>query len=77
MQIGLAWTANPGNATAVEVYRKGGGADWTLVGVLAQNSTGDIDRSVRPGTSYSYRVRAANDYFASGWSSEVSAATLP
>lgn len=73
--IALAWSVNPSNSTAVELYRKGGGADWRLIAVLAPGSTGYQDRGVAPGASYTYRVRAANDYFASGWSNEAGITT--
>jgi hypothetical protein len=38
---------------------------------------GTTDRGLQPGTSYTHRVRAANDYFASAWTNEVTVTALP
>jgi hypothetical protein len=72
--IALAWGVNPSNSTAVEVYRKSGSSTWKLIAVLAPGSTRYLDRNAPP-RSTTYRLRAANDYFASAWSNEASAAT--
>ena len=61
----------------MEVYRKRGSGDWSLAAVLAPNSTRWVDSGLTPSASYTYRVRAANDYFASGWSNEATATTAP
>ena len=75
-QVFLTWSSSSLNATALEVYRRDPGADWRLIAVLPPNTVGYTDRTVQPGTTYSYRVRAANNYFASGWSNVVSS-TVP
>jgi hypothetical protein len=75
LQVFLTWNSTPVNATAIELYRRDPGANWKLIAVLAPNVVGTTDRTALPGTTYTYRVRAANDYFASAWSNEFSYTT--
>lgn len=70
-QVSLSWGSTPLNATAIELYRRSSSEGWKLVAVLGPNATGYTDRALQPGTSYTYRARAANDYFASGWSNDA------
>jgi titin len=75
-KVSLAWVDQSSNETAFEVYRQSGSGAWTLVAVLAPNTTFYQDRSVSPGTSYQYQVRAANDDFASAFTNSVSVTTV-
>jgi hypothetical protein len=75
-QVTLVWTDNSLNEQAFEVWRKSGGTDWTRAGTVAAETTTFADTSLSAGTSYTYRVRATNQ-FASEWSNEVTVATLP
>jgi hypothetical protein len=70
----VTWTSHSNNETAFALWRKGGGRDWTRVGVVPPQTTRYTDRTANPQTSYSYRVRATNRY-ASGWTNEVSVTT--
>jgi titin len=75
-KVSLAWVDQSSNETAFEVYRQSGAGSWTLVAVLAPNTTFFQDPTVSPGTSYTYRVRAANNDFASAYSNAVSVTTV-
>src|SRR5204863_411669 len=74
-EIDLAWTSGKGNETGVSSFRQSKGGDWQRIGVVSPRVTGYADRSVKPGTSYSYRVRTHNDHYASAWTNTVSAHT--
>ena len=74
-QINLTWSYTPSGETALSVWRASGGRGFVLVGVVGPGSTSYQDRWVTPGTSYTYEVRAVNDYVASPWSNLASATT--
>ena len=74
-QINLTWVDNSSNETAFEVYRQTGSEAYVLAAVLPPNTTAFADKSVVSGTSYSYRVRAANDYWASAYTNIAGAHT--
>src|SRR5205807_2440044 len=76
-QVTLSWTNHSNNETAYEIYRKTGSGSYTLVGLLVPTSTSFTDTGVSAGTSYTYRVRAANDLWASGFTNEVSVTPGP
>jgi hypothetical protein len=44
---------------------------------VVPSATRYADRSVQPGTSYRYQVRAHNNHLVSAWSNAVSGATPP
>jgi fibronectin type III domain protein len=75
-QINLSWTVNSTNETAVTVWRKTGGGSFARVAVLAPGSASYSDTGLSSGTSYTYEVRAINDYYASGWSNTAMATTF-
>lgn len=76
--IALAWTNATTDQSSVRVERcKGAGCTkFALVATLAGSATRFADAKLSPGTTYSYRVRAANDLGASPYSNLASARTL-
>jgi Protein of unknown function (DUF642)/Fibronectin type III domain len=73
-RVNLTWSDNSSNERAFAIWRKSGGADWARVGVVPPNSTTFTDTGVKPATTYTYRMRATNQ-FASDWSNEVTVTT--
>jgi hypothetical protein len=73
--VGLAWNAGPGSGS-FEIYRvlagdANGGippphGEWALIGTSLEPNY--LDQAVDPGVVYLYKVRALNDYGASGFS---------
>jgi hypothetical protein len=77
-QINLTWTDNSNNETAFAVWRQSDGRiGYVRVAVLGPNSTSYSDTSLSANSAYSYRVRATNDHYASAWTSDVCAWTMP
>ena len=76
-QINLSWTDNSNLATGVAIWRQSGTGAWARIGVVPPSGTSYVDQSVSANTSYNYRVRAVNSYFASGWSNGVTPTTPP
>jgi probable HAF family extracellular repeat protein len=74
-EIDLSWTAGGGNETGIAIYRQAAGGDWVRIGVVAPSTTRYADRSVQPGTSYVYQVRAHNNHLVSAWTNPVSILT--
>ena len=74
-QINLSWTDNSTNETAFEVYRATGAGSYVLAAVLPPGTTSYADKGLAANTTYSYRVRAANDYWASAYTSVASVHT--
>ncbi len=73
----LTWTAVGSDATSVLVQRQTGGAGaFTTIATLAANSTTYNDTTLTPGTTYAYRVLAANTAGTSGASS-IATITTP
>jgi hypothetical protein len=75
-KVSLGWNDNSTNETAFEIYRRSGTGAYALVGVAAPNTAFFRDTTVSPSTSYSYQVRAANDYYASASTNAVSVTTV-
>src|SRR5438552_159696 len=75
-KVSLTWTDNSGNETAFEIYRKSGTGTYTLVGLAAPNSPFFQDTTVSPTTTYTYEVRAANNYWASTYSNSANVTTV-
>ena len=73
--VGLAWNAGP-FSSSFEIYRALAGdanggmppphGDWALIGTSLEPNY--LDHAVDPGVIYLYKVRALNDYGASGYS---------
>jgi titin len=73
-QINLAWTVNSNNETGIAVWRQSGGG-WVRVGVRPPHSSSFSDTGLTPATTYTYEVRAINNYFPSAWSNQATATT--
>src|SRR5262249_49885509 len=74
-QMLLSWTLMSDDETGVEVWRKGGGADWTRLAGLPAHSQWFADNNLLPGAPYSYRVRAINQSGVSAWTIDLTAGT--
>ncbi len=76
--IALAWTNATTDQSSVRVERcKGAGCTkFALAATLAGSATTFTDAKLSPRTTYSYRVRAANDLGTSPYSNVASARTL-
>ncbi len=70
-QVYLSWTSTSPNLTGFAVQRKGGGSDWTSLGMVGAATTGYLDTGLRSNTVYTYRVRAVSNVAASDWSNEA------
>ena len=66
----LAWNAVAG-ATGLELERKGSTGSFARIAAPATTARSYTDRSVSAGTSYTYRLRAANGQVVSAYSSEL------
>src|SRR5207248_4301531 len=79
-QINLSWTVTASNATAIEIYRKTGTSastsPYALVGLVVPTATSFTDNTASAGTTYTYRVRTANNNWPSGYTNEATAATI-
>jgi hypothetical protein len=72
-QIKLIWVDTTGDEDGFFIERKNGvGGDYALLGKIAEDATGYIDKDVLPATGYSYRVRAYNASGESPYSDEIS-----
>jgi fibronectin type III domain protein len=73
-RVRLDWTDTSTSETGFGVWRRSSG-DWVRIGVAPQDSPTFVDAGAQPDTTYTYRVRAHNNYGASAWSSEVTVQT--
>ena len=76
-QIALTWTDNANNETGFQVQRSNNGVIFAFIATLGPNVTTYTDNGRAAGTTYYYRVRAANSCGPSGESNTASATTLP
>jgi probable HAF family extracellular repeat protein len=76
-EIDLAWTRGSGDETAVAIFRQSGSGPWQRIAEVKPGVTSFADRSLQPGTSYSYRVRTHDNSQVSAWSNEAQASTPP
>lgn len=68
----LQWTDNATNEAGFLVARRlGTSGTWRDVAQLGRNTVSFIDQGVTPGNTYTYRVRAFNEYGESGNSNEL------
>jgi transcriptional regulator CtsR len=75
-QINLTWTDQSTNETGFEIERKTGAVGtYAQIGTTAANITTYSDSGRAEGTTYFYRVRAANGTGNSAYSNEASATT--
>ena len=61
-QVVLAWTPSSSGAQGYIIERSTNGKNWVVVGRVAAGSSGFTDKSVAPGKTYVYRVRAYNPW---------------
>jgi probable HAF family extracellular repeat protein len=66
-EIDLSWVVGGGNETGIAIFRQSNAGQWERIGVVAPRTSRYADRSVKPGTSYRYRVRAHNNHYPSDW----------
>ena len=78
-QINLAWTAPSGTVTGYYVYRgtAGDGESATALNTTAITTTSYSDATATAGTTYYYKVEAANGTGNGANSNEASALTVP
>ncbi len=75
-RVELVWTDHATNETSVVVERRSGSSGFTVLAVLAANTTHHTDTSVMGGVTTIYRVKTTNAAGSSAYSSEASA-TVP
>jgi hypothetical protein len=76
--LDIAWNDNSSNEWGFRIARSdNGGANWNNVGETWPDATRFRDQNVRPGTTYLYKVRAANAWGYSQYSNTISVRTLP
>jgi hypothetical protein len=59
--VDLRWTDNSAVEDGFQVWRTGGGADWSAVATLPANTTGYHDAGMTPDNTYWYAVYATKD----------------
>ncbi len=75
--VRLTWVDNSNNETSFRVEARTGAAAFAEVASFAANTTtGDVT-GLSPNTAYDFRMRSANGQGFSGYTSTVSATTLP
>jgi titin len=76
--VQLTWTDNATTESGYRVERStDGGATFTQVGVLGANAVTYTSTGLTPGTTYHFRVRAADGLIYSPYSAVVAATTAP
>jgi N-acetylneuraminic acid mutarotase len=73
--VDLAWSDNSGNETGFVIERSTGGGAYAALASTGPGATTYRDETASAGTSYAYRVRAANAAGQSAASNEAFAAT--
>jgi hypothetical protein len=76
-QIDLTWNDNSENEDGFKVERKTDTGGFTEIGMAGANITSFSDTGLNPETTYTYQLRAYNEYGDSVYSNETSATTLP
>jgi fibronectin type 3 domain-containing protein len=75
VQINLSWTDQSNNETNFKIERKTGSGSFTQIAMVGINVTNFSDTAVAGGTTYFYRVRAANSSGNSAYTNQASATT--
>jgi hypothetical protein len=73
----LFWNDQSYNADSFEIERQTGSGSFQTIATVNSGVTVLADRGLSPASSYTYRVRAANQTGASAFSAPVQASTLP
>jgi streptogramin lyase len=76
-EIRLTWQDNSQDEAVFVVYRKEAGSDYVKIADVPTNQTSYVDRGLRPGTSYSYVIRAWNPSGGASHGSTPATATTP
>ncbi len=76
-QINLAWSDNSNNEDGFKIERKITGGEFAEIASMAANVKNYQDNGLSQDIEYVYRVRAFNAGGNSGYSSEITAITLP
>ena len=75
-QIAFSWQDASDDEDGFDVWRMDSSAGaWESIAHPGANATGILDSAVSPGTLYTYKVRASNEWGNSGFSAESSVAT--
>jgi hypothetical protein len=75
-RVSLTWRDNAGNESGFAIFRAtGGGNTFVQIATVGANVTAFADTTVRPATSYKYRVRAFNGAGASSFSNTANVRT--
>ena len=74
--VELAWTDESDNETGFQVERKEGEeGTWAVLDTVGTDTIAFSDAALTPATTYTYRLRACNDFGCSPWADEASATT--
>jgi M6 family metalloprotease-like protein len=74
--VNLTWKDTANSEWGFYLERRiGTTGTWEVIATVAANATGYSDTTIAPSTSYSYRLRAFNDYGASAYSNIVTITT--
>ena len=73
--VTLSWTAPAGPISSFEVLVKVGGTTVRTITGLSRTSTGTTVAGLTNGTTYTFQVRAVNDFGASSWSTDIGPVT--
>jgi hypothetical protein len=74
-QVRLTWDAGIPGATGIGVWRRSATSEWIRIADIDPGSTGYVDGSARPNTTYTYRIRAHTSTVVSAWSNELAVTT--
>ncbi|HEX4793536.1 MAG TPA: LamG-like jellyroll fold domain-containing protein, partial [Humisphaera sp.] len=72
-EVRLAWNDNSSNETSFSIERSTDGVNFTYLGAAAAQTNSFSDTSAKDGTTYYYRIRAAN--FSTSAPSNIASAT--
>lgn len=75
IRVTLGWQDRSFNEEQFRIERKTGSGEFSLLSTPTANATAALDNSVVPGTTYTYRIRAANEDGTSAWSNESTVTT--
>lgn len=74
-RVQLRWADQATNEEGFTIQRKVGGGSWMTLARVAANGESYVDGTCRPGTAYSYQVRAYNPGAVSAWCGPATAST--
>lgn len=71
----LSWEAGSANASSYVIEKRTGSGSWAVINTVPFSTTNIIDKSLLPGESYSYRIKAVNSAGDSPYSLELNLAS--